>query len=66
MNANEPGLPLPETSANDPAPARLVMPGRKVRAGAGVDWVGDGWRLFRRATLMWIVLLGVMFLLATA
>ena len=62
MHANEPGLPLPGPAANDPGPARLVMPGRRVRAGAGVDWVGDGWRLFRRATLMWIVLLVVLFL----
>lgn len=62
MHANEPGLPLPGPAANDPGPARLVMPGRKVRAGAGVDWVGDGWRLFRRATLMWIVLLVLLFL----
>ncbi|MBL0142539.1 MAG: hypothetical protein IPP91_10695 [Betaproteobacteria bacterium] len=57
MHASEPGLPLPGPAANDPGPARLVMPGRKVRAGAGVDWVADGWRLFRKATLMWIVFL---------
>ncbi|HEX4943836.1 MAG TPA: BPSS1780 family membrane protein [Usitatibacteraceae bacterium] len=57
MQSNEPGIPLPGPAANDPGPARLVMPGRKVRAGAGVDWVGDGWRLFRKASLMWIVFL---------
>jgi len=57
MHANEPGFPLPGPAANDPGPAALVMPGRRVRAGAGVDWVTDGWRLFRKATLMWIVFL---------
>jgi len=62
MHANEPGLPLPGPAANDPGPARLVMPGRRVRAGAGVDWVADGWRLFRKATLMWIVFLVLFFL----
>ena len=62
MQANEPGPPLPGPAANDPGPAKLVMPGRTVRAGAGVDWVGDGWRLFRKASLMWIVFL-VLFLL---
>ena len=62
MHANEPGLPLPGPAANDPGPARLVMPGRTVRAGAGVDWVGDGWRLFRKAPLMWIVFLVLFFL----
>lgn len=62
MRANEPGLPLPGPAANDPGPALLVMPGRKVRAGAGVDWVGDAWRLFRQAKLMWIVILVLLFL----
>lgn len=63
MHANEPGLPLPGPAANDPVPARLVMPGRRVRAGAGVDWIGDGWRLFRKASLMWIVFLVLFFLI---
>lgn len=63
MNANETGLPLPGPAANDPGPAALVMPGRRVRAGAGVDWVGDGWRLFRKSSLMWIVFLVLFFLI---
>ena len=62
MRADESGLPLPGPAANDPGPPVLVMPGRKVRAGAGVDWVGDAWRLFRRAKLMWIVILVLLFL----
>ncbi len=62
MRADEPGLPLPGPAANDPGAPTLVMPGRKVRAGAGVDWVGDAWRLFRQAKLMWIVILVLLFL----
>jgi len=62
MRADEPGLPLPGPAANDPGSPPLVMPGRKVRAGAGVDWVGDAWRLFRQAKLMWIVILVLLFL----
>jgi len=63
MQANDPGLPLPGPAANDPGPATLVLPARKVRAGAGVDWVADGWRLFRKASLMWIVFLVLLFLI---
>ncbi len=63
MHANEPGLPLPGPAANDPGPAALVLPGRKVRAGEGVDWVSDGWRLFRKSPLMWIVFLVLFFLI---
>lgn len=62
MHATDPGLPLPGPAANDPGSATLVMPGRRVRAGAGVDWIADGWRLFRKATLMWIVFLVLFFL----
>jgi uncharacterized membrane protein len=62
MRADEPGLPLPGPAANDPGPPALVMPGRRVRAGAGAQWVGDGWRLFRQAKLMWIVILVLLFL----
>ena len=62
MKANEPGLPLPGPAANDAGPPRLVVPGRRVRAGDGANWVADGWRLFRKATLMWIVFL-VLFVL---
>lgn len=63
MHPNEPGLSLQGPAANDPGPASLVMPGRRVRAGAGVDWIADGWRLFRKATLMWIVFLVLFFLI---
>jgi hypothetical protein len=51
---------------NDPAPASLVMPGRRVRAGEGAAWIADGWRLFRKATLMWIIFLVLFCLLHLA
>jgi len=62
MNANEPGTALPGSASNDPGPATLVMPARVVRAGAGVDWISDGWALFRKAPLMWIIFLVLFFL----
>lgn len=45
-------------------PLRLVDPPRNNRAGAGVDWIGEGWRLFAKAPLMWIVSLLVLFVLS--
>jgi uncharacterized membrane protein len=51
------------TAANEPVPPTLVMPGRRQRAGAGLDWIGEGWSLFRKAIVMWIVVLVLFFLL---
>ncbi len=62
MNPNDSGLPLPGPAANDPGAAKLVMPGRTLSASDGVEWVASGWRLFRKAILMWIVFL-VLFVL---
>ena len=53
-------------AANDPAPPRLVMPGKSLSAGAGLAWIGEGWKLFTRAPLMWIVLMIVLFIVAIA
>lgn len=63
MPPHEPGIVFPAPPDGDPIPAALVMPGRRVRAGAGVDWVADGWRLFRKSPLMWIVFLVIYFLI---
>lgn len=62
MPTNDTGLPLPGPAANDPGAARLVMPGRRLSAGDGTEWVAAGWRLFRKSSLMWIVFL-VLFVL---
>ena len=40
----------------------LVMPGRRVPAGRGMSWIGEGWRLFTRAPLMWIIACVVLFI----
>ena len=40
---------------------QLVLPGRGLPAGAGWDWIVEGWRLFVRAPLMWIVSLIIVF-----
>lgn len=43
---------------------RLVLPGRVNPAGAGVTWIGEGWRLFVKAPLMWIVAIVIVFVAA--
>ena len=32
-----------------------VLPGRALAAGDGMAWIGEGWRLFTKAPLMWIL-----------
>ncbi len=63
MQSNPPEYASSGTGDSDPRPATLVMPGYRVRAAAGVDWVSAGWRLFRKASLMWIVFLLLFFLI---
>jgi uncharacterized membrane protein len=58
MNANV----LP--AANDPPSPVLVMPGKALPAGAAMSWIGEGWKLFTRAPLMWIVMMVVLFIVA--
>ena len=42
----------------------LVDPPRSQSAGAGVDWISEGWRLFARAPLMWVVSILIIFVIA--
>ena len=49
-------------AANDPPSPVLVMPGKALPAGAGMSWIGEGWKLFTRAPLMWIVMMVVLFI----
>lgn len=59
MNAT----PIPELE--DPALApRLALPPRRNPAGAGWDWIVSGWRLFKRAPLMWVLSMVVVFVVA--
>ncbi len=44
----------------------LVLPGRGTGAGAGWDWVVEGWGLFTRAPLMWIISIVVLVVAAIA
>ena len=56
--------------ATDPVDSRpspgaglvLVLPGKHVGAGAGWRWIVEGWRLFARAPLMWIISMVVLFI----
>jgi len=43
---------------------RLVDPPRGNSAGAGIDWIGEGWRLFAKAPLMWVVSVLIIIVLA--
>jgi len=43
---------------------QLVVPGKSLPVGAGMDWIGGGWKLFVRSPLMWIVSLIIMFVIA--
>ncbi len=43
---------------------RLVQPSRTCPAGAGATWIADGWKLFTKAPLMWIVALIILFVMA--
>lgn len=61
MNATQPHDPEPLDAG-----LRLVMPGRREAAGAGWTWIVQGWRLFARAPLMWVISMVVVFVLAIA
>ena len=53
----------------DPAPdagLRLVLPGRRESAGAGWTWVAQGWKLFTRAWVMWVISVVLLFIIAVA
>jgi uncharacterized membrane protein len=59
------------TSTEVPPPAgesvedlRLVTPGRGLSAGAGWDWIAQGWKLFARSPLMWIVAIVILVIVA--
>lgn len=41
-----------------------TIPGRGVSAGSGWDWVVEGWGLFAKAPLMWIIAIVLMLILA--
>ena len=42
----------------------LVQPSRVSDAGAGVTWISEGWKLFAKAPLMWIVAMIILFVMA--
>src|SRR4051794_34368356 len=43
---------------------QLIMPGRVVSAGRGASWIGEGWKLFTRAPLMWLITMVVLLVVA--
>ncbi|QJR16604.1 BPSS1780 family membrane protein [Usitatibacter palustris] len=51
-------------AANDPAMPKLFLPGETLGAGAGVSWVSEGWDLFKKSPVMWIVMFLVVAVIA--
>ncbi len=45
---------------------KLVLPGRTCPGGAGWTWIVEGWKLFARAPLMWIISIVILFIVALA
>jgi uncharacterized membrane protein len=54
-------VPAPAASGDD---LQLTQPSRHLAAGAGVTWVSEGWKLFTKSPLMWIVAIVILFVLA--
>ena len=53
----------PPTPPIDPE-LKLVLPGRGLPVASGWSWIVEGWALFARAPLMWIVSIVVVFVIA--
>jgi uncharacterized membrane protein len=56
----------PKTSGAFASDLQLVLPPKSCPAGAGVTWISEGWRLFVKAPLMFILAILVLFVLAFA
>src|SRR5437868_14415550 len=54
MSATDVPATPPTQQPYDPE-LKLVLPGRGLPAGAGWDWIAEGWSLFTKAPLMWIL-----------
>jgi uncharacterized membrane protein len=63
MSATDVPATPPESGPYDPD-LKLVIPGKGLAAGAGWDWIVEGWSLFTKAPLMWILSLLVIFVVA--
>ena len=64
MSATQPGTTTPPgASAGD---LKLNLPGTIEPAGAGWTWIAEGWRLFAKSPVMWIVALVLLFIIAVA
>ncbi|HET9652837.1 MAG TPA: BPSS1780 family membrane protein, partial [Usitatibacter sp.] len=56
---------VPELEGESPD-VQLLVPSRSNNAGAGWDWIAQGWKLFMRAPLMWIISIVIVFIAAIA
>ncbi len=51
---NAPATELPSSGPNSQE-LKLVLPGRHTPAGSGWTWIAQGWSLFMRSPVMWII-----------
>jgi uncharacterized membrane protein len=54
MNPHQPPA-SPAANATSASAANFIAGGRAVDAGRGWEWIADGWKLFTRQPLLWIV-----------
>jgi len=60
-------IPESESASSTPLPSEaVILPGRVLGPGAGWTWIAQGWRLFARAPVMWIVTLVLLVIIAFA
>jgi uncharacterized membrane protein len=53
MSATQPvGTPPDDTADDD---LKLVLPGRVLPAAAGWTWIAEGWSLFAKSPVMWVI-----------
>lgn len=63
MSATE---PVASTDEAPDAGLRLVLPGKREEAGDGWTWIAQGWPLFAKAPLMWIISMVIVFVVMIA
>ncbi len=56
--------PVVEGAAANAEDVNLVIPGKGLAAGSGVNWITEGWGLFTKAPLMWVIAIVILFVIA--
>lgn len=65
-NDNPYRVPVAPVSDTTPTTTQsFAAPARRVAAGRGAGWIGEGWQLFKAAPLLWIVVMLLFIVLST-